>query len=298
VPAGYDVVAYIDLGGPGPGGGLEPLTVLANIAPDNEVFGTPPLAGDMEIVGRPVVELTVTDTTGFFQLTAVLGHADATGTTHWITAGTAGNRSGVAGQTTMRIELGDVAQVVPEGNSLRLRITNICDINGPGFRRIRYVPYFTSTSTRLDIGPGAVNYLDLPMRPYQADLSPRLARVTAASGFAHAMDLSGSMVRAGRGYLVLAGCSGEAPGTTLLGQPVPLNIDWCTSVAIGALNTPFLPMTLGALDALGNATPGFTLSANIAPAAVGLRLSFVGVVFDPAGAIDVIGGPAILVIDP
>lgn len=298
VPVGYDINAYIDLGGPGPGAGLEPLTVLANIAPDFEDFATAPLPEDMELLGRPAVELTVSDTTGVFQLTAILGHVDPSNTTHWITAGTTGHRGGSPGVMTMRIELGDVGQIVPAGHRLRLRLTNVCDIDAPGSRRIRYVPYFSSTNTRLEIGPGNANWLDLPLIPYRPDLLPRLAPVTATGGFNHTMLLRGGAARAGQIYLTVVGCSGEAPGSVIGGLPAPINLDWCTGIAFGAVNTVYFPQNLGTLDAAGEGFPGFALPPAFSPLVEGFRFTFAGVVFDPAGAVEGFAGPATLVIEP
>ncbi len=299
VPAGYDINAYIDLGGPGAGGGLEPGTVVSNIVPSVETFGTLPLSQTIEIIGRPTVRLTVDDTTGYCQLTAVLGHTDPGGVTHWITAGTAGVRSGVAGPADITIDLGDVAQVVPQGNSLRLAIKNVADINAPNSRRIRMVPYFTSTATTIQIDPANDNYLDLPTRPYQAALLPRLAKVSATGGFAHTMELRGGAVRAFQNYFVAVSCTGEAPGLTINGMHVPLNFDSCTSLGLGAMNTPILPNTMGVLDAFGNATPppSFGLPAVIAPIFAGFRMTFVAFVLDAGGNLEVVGGPSTLVIE-
>ena len=299
VPAGYDINAYIDLGGVGPGAGREPTTVVANIPPSNESFVSLPLVAPIEILGRPTVKLTVNDTTGTFQLTAMLGHTDPFGTTHWITAGTAGVRSGVAGMHEVEIELGDVGQIVPDGHSLALKITNLADIDAPSSRRIRMVPYFESTTTTIAIDPARDNFLDLPMRFYTADLLPRLANASASAGIAHTMELRGGPLHALQNYFVAIGCSGEAPGFAIGTQQVPLNFDACTALGLSAFNTPLLPNTMGTFDFFGNAPPpGFALPPAVAPLFAGFRLTFVGFVLNAVGDLDVLAGPATLRILP
>ncbi|MCU0866581.1 MAG: hypothetical protein MUC36_22580 [Planctomycetes bacterium] len=293
VPAGYDVDDYVT-----GGAGLAPAAVTANIVPSTETFTTLPLTEAIEILGRPTVNLTVNDSTGLYQLTAVLAHQDPAGVVHWITAGTNGNRSGVAGMSQLSIDMVDVGQIVPAGNRLVLRITNVADIRGPGFRRIRIVPYFESTTTRLLIGPANNNFVDLPMRPYRAALLPRIAQVSAAAGFAHPMQLRGGALRAGQNYLVQIGASGEAPGFLQNGVQVPLNFDALTGIGLALVNTALLPNTAGVLDAAGNANPGFALPAGIAPALAGFRFTFVGQILDAGGLCEVVGGPATLVIAP
>jgi predicted acyl esterase len=293
VPAAYDINDYV-LGG----AGLAPAAVTANIAPSSEVFTTAPLPAAIEILGRPTVRLTVDDATGRYQLTAVLAHQDPAGVVHWITAGTNGHRSGVAGVSQLAIDLVDVAQVVPAGHRLVLRLTNLADIRGPGHRRIRIVPYFESTSTTILVGPCNDNCLDLPARPYQAALLPRLARVAAAPGFAHAMQLRAGALRAGRNYLIALGATGEAPGFVLHGVPVPMNFDAITGLGLTLLNTPILPGSAGVLDAAGNAAAGFSLPAAVAPILAGFRFTFTGFVTDAGGLCEVVGGPATLVIAP
>ena len=293
VPAGYDIYAYV-----AGGGGVVPGNVTSNIAPSNQTFATPPLTEAIEIVGRPAVQLTVDDTTGLCQLTAVLAHQDPTGAVHWITAGTAGFRSGVAGPAQLRIELTDVGQVVPAGDRLVLKITNLADINGPGSRRIREVPYFESTVTTIQVGPGNDNWIDVPQRPYRAALLPRLARVSAAGGFSHPLELRGGALRAGQNYLLVMGVTGEAPGVVVNGVSVPMNVDGVTGLALSLVNTPFLPAAAGVLDPAGIATPGCQLPAAVAPLLAGFRFTFTGLVIDVTGSLEVVGGPATLRIDP
>jgi len=293
VPAGYDVYDYV-----AQGSGLAPNNVTANIAPSTEVFASQPLTEAIEILGRPTVRLTVDDTTGNFQLTAVLAHQDPAGGVHWITAGTEGKRVGLAGTHFVTIELGDVGQIVPAGNRLVLRIQNLADINGPGSRRIRIVPYFDTTHTTILVGPGIDNYLDLPQQPYTAALLPRLARASAATGIAHQLSLRGGASRAGQDYLLAFGVTGEAPGFLLDGVHVPMNFDAFTGLGLTLLNTPVMPNSAGVLDAAGNATTGFQLPPPFAGLLAGFRLTFTGIVFDAGGLCDVVGGAATLVIDP
>ncbi|MEM7201498.1 MAG: CocE/NonD family hydrolase C-terminal non-catalytic domain-containing protein [Planctomycetota bacterium] len=295
VGGGIDINQYIAAGA-----GLNPVWVTSTgVMPEIVVsFDGAPLLAPREILGRPVVELSVDDTTGVFQLTAVLSHVDPGGVEHWITAGTMGCRSAVPGPATLRIEMADVAHVVPQGHQLRLSIQNLADINGPGSRRIRYVPYFSNTDTTIRIDPAAPSWLDLPMRPYQSDLLPRLARASAAGPIAHTMQLRAGPRRAGQPYVAIMGCSGEGAGTPFAGLTLPIVVDACTTSGLLALNTPALPNTFGVLNAAGTALPGFALPAALAPAVLGARLSFAGVVFDAGGVVDIASGPATLEIVP
>ncbi|MBL9077865.1 MAG: hypothetical protein JNL08_10200 [Planctomycetes bacterium] len=293
VPVGYNLIDYVDNGA-----GLAPNSVSANIAPSQQVFFSPPLTETIEILGRPEVTITVDDTTGDFQLTAVLAHQDPTGTVHWITSGTDVEFAGFPDTYTRTIELADVGQIVPAGNRLVVRIQNLADMQGPGTRRIRIVPQFSSTQSTLQIGPGNDNFLDLPQRPYTAALLPHLAHVSAAPGFAHAMQLRAGAARAGRDYLLALGVTGAAPGFVLDGVQVPMNFDAFTGIGLSLVNTPILPNSAGVLDAAGNADTGFQLPGSIASLLQGLRFTFTGIVYDAGGLCDVVGGPATLVIDP
>ncbi len=112
------------------------------------------------------------------------------------------------------------------------------------------------------------------------------------------MLLRGGTARASQVYLTVVGCSGEAPGSLTGGLPAPINLDWCTGIAFGAINTVYFPFNLGTLDAAGEATPGFALPPAFSPLVEGFRFTFTSIVFDPAGGVEGFAGPATLLIDP
>ncbi len=267
------------------GYGLAPFAQFANIPKVETSFDSAPLPDDGELIGRVRVHLQVNDSTGVFQLSALLTHVAPNGTETWVSMGTAGERS-QAGQHVMQIELDDVGHVIPQGHSLRLRILNLADHNAPGTgHRIRVVPYFTATDTQVRMEPGAASYVDLPMRSYSSNLSPRLATGSAVAGIAHMMMLRGGNLRAGAPYLTLCGVSGEAPGFIEPGGlRVPVNVDGLTISSLTFPNSLLFPMSAGSLDADGGATPGFALPAPVATLLAGFRVTFASAVFAPGGA--------------
>ena len=294
VQPGFDVAGYVALGG-----GLAANSILARIPKVSTSFLGAPLNEAVEIIGRGSVTVEVNDSTGLFQLTAVLHHVDALGNTTWITDGATGNRSGVPGLHTMTIELNDVAHAVPAGHQLQLTLMNVADHNPPGARRIRAVPYFTDTDSTILVEAGFASHIDLPMAPYRTNLSPRLNIENGGAGIAHVMNLRGGSNRAGFLYGVFMSGSGEAPGTPLPGGlHAPLNVDAWTSIGAQLQNTAMFPSTMGLLDAAGRASPGMSVPPGaVANWLIGQRLSFAAIVLSPLG-IDSVTGPTTLVIHP
>lgn len=281
------------------GGGRSPAAVYARIPRLEFAFESPPLDATSEIVGRSTVELHVNDTSGTFQLSAELSHVDPAGNPTFVTMGTGGVRSAGAGQHTLRFDLGDIAHVVPAGHKLRLAIVNLATHRPPGQHRIHFVPYFTATDTRLLLQPAAASRVMLPLRPYATNLRPRLAQASASLGIDHRMLLNGGAARAGYLYVTAMGLSGEAPGIPLpgLGTPVPVNFDAWTSLGFALLGTPILPGFTGVLDANGQATPGLHVPPLNAGPFLGQRVTFAGVVVDPAGGFESVFGPCTLRVD-
>ncbi|MFO1078169.1 MAG: M1 family metallopeptidase [Planctomycetota bacterium] len=69
---------------------------------------------------------------------------------------------------------------------------------------------------------------------------------------------------ANRPYLVVLGLSGSSPGTNVLGLQVPVNADWFTNLAIGAIYSPTLTGFLGNLDAQGRMAATFHMAPGYA----------------------------------
>ncbi|MEZ5962712.1 MAG: CocE/NonD family hydrolase C-terminal non-catalytic domain-containing protein [Planctomycetota bacterium] len=291
VQPGFSPADYVALGG-----GRAPAQVYARIPRLEFAFESAPLSDTYEIAGRSSVELHVDDSTGTFQLSAELSHLDPAGNPTYITSGTGGVRGGAAGRHLLRFDLRDVAHVVPAGHRLRLAIVNLATHRPPGQHRIHFVPYFTATDTTLMLRPGAASRVLLPLRPYVANLKPRLAQASAAAGIDHAMLLDGGAARAGLAYVTVMGASGEAPGFLLPGltSPVPVNLDVWSQVGFALLGTAFAPDFVGVLDAQGQATPGLRVPPLPAAALLGQRVTFGGVVLSAAGGFDTTFGPAVL----
>ena len=64
-------------------------------------------------------------------------------------------------------------------------------------------------------------------------------------------------------YLIVWGCSGTSPGTTLApGLTVPINQDFCTQLGLAWVNSSIMVNFLGTLDAQGLGQGTFTLPPN------------------------------------
>lgn len=103
--------------------------------------------------------------------------------------------------------------------------------------------------------------------------------VTAGGAIGFCAD--GGAAAANRPYLVVMGLSGSAPGTNVLGLQVPVNADWFTWAALGAVNGPVLADFLGNLDAQGRGVATFTMAPGYATAVRGAVLTAAYFHFDP-----------------
>lgn len=293
VASGFTPAAYV-----AQGAGSAPNLLFTQIPKRTLSWQTAPVPTDVELFGRGEVVLEVDDTTGVFQISAVLEHVDPAGNTHPITIGTGGQRSGVAGRQQLSFAFADIAHAVPAGHRLRLVLQNVADHVGPSSRRIRYVPYFTPTDTQILMEPGFVSHIALPLRPYQANLRPRMAEASAAPGIDHGLSLRGGLARAGQIYLAASGVSGAWPATPLAaGIDVPLVVDGWTLLALPAAGGVNFPGFLGVLDANGDATMAMRFAPPLAAVLVGHEFTFAGVTLSAAG-FDAAFGPATLVVDP
>ncbi|MFN0206518.1 MAG: CocE/NonD family hydrolase C-terminal non-catalytic domain-containing protein [Planctomycetota bacterium] len=285
VAAGYDAVTYVQQNGY-----TNPAVAFASIPKVTFPFETGPLPQQMEVFGRVHVVLHVNDTTGVCQVSAELSHVAPGGAIQRITIGAGGVRAGVAGAHQLEFDLGDIAYVVPAGHRIRVSLMNIAHHQAPTYQRIRFVPYFTNTTTTLDIAPGTPSRVEIPLREYVINMAPRLGTASSTAGISHDLRVSGGAGRAGWIYAILLGASGEAPGTTFPGVPtIPLVVDSLTLDGANAANGPFLPNFVGALDAQGYGLASVMVPAGLFPQLVGMRLTFAGVVLNPAGPIEAFG---------
>lgn len=91
-------------------------------------------------------------------------------------------------------------------------------------------------------------------------------------------------------YLIVWGCSGTSPGTTLApGLTVPINQDFCTQLGLAWVNSPIMMNFLGTLDAQGLGQGTFTLPPNS-----GLAVTpghFAAVLVDPVLGFSAVSNP-------
>lgn len=91
-------------------------------------------------------------------------------------------------------------------------------------------------------------------------------------------------------YLIVWGCSGTNPGTTLApGITVPINQDFCTQLGLAAVNGAWFQNFLGVLDAQGRGNATFAL-----PPASGLSVTpgdFAALLIDPVLGFSAVSNP-------
>ncbi len=93
--------------------------------------------------------------------------------------------------------------------------------------------------------------------------------ITMATGGSQIFSLDGEPANAGKPFFIFGSMSGTAPGFSLFGAHIPLNIDLWTSVALGAMSSGLFVNYNGVLDQNGRASasivvpplvmPGFTV---------------------------------------
>ena len=97
--------------------------------------------------------------------------------------------------------------------------------------------------------------------------------VSAANGGRVDFDLVEGTSASGEPYLVLCSASGTAPGWTIAGVTVPLNIDAMLLASLNYFNfAPVFSQTFGTFRSSGSAQAAFTLPPNVVP--TGFRLDF------------------------
>jgi hypothetical protein len=126
---------------------------------------------------------------------------------------------------------------------------------------------------------GGWNVDDVSLYSLQPGVEPELWRdvglLSLAAGGATQLQLNLGAAYGGRGYVVLAGISGTAPGFDLGATHVDLNFDAVTQLGLTLL--PNLPGFLGTLDSGGRATATLDLDPGTDPSFAGLTLHLVAV---------------------
>ena len=138
-------------------------------------------------------------------------------------------------------------------------------------------------------------------RPFAAVVCPLLNGnindISAASGGSQNLTLCAGVKHKGNAYLVAGSVTGTAPGVTLGGIHVPLNVDLVTNLTIALANTPTFQKTRGTLDADGRALATINVPSGLT-AAVGLSLHFAYLVADSSNNLVLASNAARLTIKP
>jgi uncharacterized Ntn-hydrolase superfamily protein len=136
-----------------------------------------------------------------------------------------------------------------------------------GVRPVRLYP-----DLRLDLDPAAELHCGFASVPSSGDA---FVPVTLDLGVA----------RAGWSYIVLGSASGTTPGTPYTGGVLPLVYDAVTEFTLLAPGPPFLPGSIGQLDASGRATAALAVPSATLAFLVGVRIDLAALATDGGTAV-------------
>lgn len=250
------------------------------------VFASAPLAVQTELGGQAHAHLAVTPQTARFQITALLSVLLPGATSDFMLA--AWGREvrdatpGVA--TAIDIKIGGVSTVLPAGSVIKLSLRNLWIVEAPMNRDIQGWPSFTPFQVDVNAGAGPLaSYVELPRRGVvRATLNPAIQPMSLANVGTVNIELRGGAARAGAGYLVLMGASGQTPGLAVTGGVVPIHWDAITSLGAAFLGFPLFQDFLGTLDANGDAVVNLPLGGvAIPPEVAGKRITFAAWIMGP-----------------
>ena len=124
---------------------------------------------------------------------------------------------------------------------------------------------------------GAAYAFDVDSDACLAGDPPSISLVTGGAQ-SFALDADG---QAGKLYLLLGSAGGVAPGTSIDGTVIPLNVDVYTLFTLGNANGALLPGSFGVLDGAGEASAALVVPAGTDPGLAGLTLHHAFAVIDP-----------------
>lgn len=262
----------------------DPAQVFAAVPLSAASYRGAPLVADLELVGRAMVRLHIDSPAPNVQLHAAIFDENGAGQRRYITGGYRCIRGRAAGRSQYDIELRGTNYTFPAGHRVVLAVENHTWHRPIGISEIRTVPYFEGYAFDCLHNAAEASSLRLPTRPPAFGARPDKVALSAGAGDTVTLRLAGAAPRSGGVYAVLAGLSGTVPGFVFRGTPVPINFDALSSVGLSAPSTPPFVGFVGQLNGAGNATARFAPAPGLLPpAAVGLRLSFGAVVFEPGG---------------
>ena len=153
------------------------------------------------------------------------------------------------------------------------------DVNGDGFADVIVGAPDANAAGGVDSGTARVVTL------VTQSLRPDVLSLGLGPGGGQTLSLDLGSAFAGATYLVLGSASGTAPGLTVNGVPVPLNLDAYLLGAIELANVPPYSGTLGTLDAAGQAVAGIAIPPATDPGLAGLLLHHAAVTIAFAGPV-------------
>ena len=255
VPPGYTALQW------GQSGGGTAVAPTLNVTPLSEhVYTSAPFAETFEIAGLPTLELAVTPLHPRFFVAARLDLIPPSGGAFNVGRGAAGERQpGGPTPTTLSIGLDLLDVVVPAGARLQLRVRNHYIVNTPQGEYFHTMPYLSGYSVDVEHRPGALSFVDLPLRPaVELDLTTAATELSLSAPAPVGFGLRSAPEWASSIYFVAISLSGQGPAVPLPGgDQLWLRPDGLTTAALGP--NALLPGFIGVLDAAGAASASMQL---------------------------------------
>ncbi|MEC8252622.1 MAG: alpha/beta fold hydrolase [Planctomycetota bacterium] len=265
VPPGYTALQW------GQSGGGTAVAPTLNVTPLSEhVYTSAPFAETFEIAGLPTLELALTPMSQRFFVAARLDLIPPSGGAVTVGRGAAGERqAGGPSPTTLSIGLDLLDVVVPAGTRLQLRVRNHYIVNTPQGEYFHTMPYLSGYDVDVEHSPGALSFVDLPLRnSVELDLTTAATALSVSAPATVDVELRSAPTWASSVYFVAMSLSGQGPALPLPGGDLLwLRPDGLTTAALGP--NPLLPGFIGVLDADGAASASMQLLP-IAPLPAGL----------------------------
>lgn len=290
VLGGFNISAYINTAQ------LGTTPTFAQMPLDSRTWDSAPLTDDIEIAGRPHVELEVTTTDTTLLLHCALFQLAPGSTERFLTDGTVAVRGATNAPTRLVVDLAPIQVRLPKGQQYRLRIENMPWRRTAIQDEFSVVPCFAPFVVAIEHTAVRPSWLDLPIRPV---VMPALLCATDSLYVATPTDLryvyEAPQSFVGSYYAFLFTTSGTAP-VIPLPSPDPLRFfpDATTDALFGA-TPPFLYGGTSTLPGSGLAYVllGMRSFAPIPPAWSGARLSTTVLILNgsnlyPTAPIDVI----------
>ena len=277
MPPGYTAQQWAQSGG---GTALAPTLSVTPLS--EHVYTSEPFAEPFEIAGLPTLELALTPMHPRFFVAARLDLIPPSGGAVTVGRGAAGERqSGAPSPTTLSIGLDLLDTVVPAGARLQLRVRNHYIVNTTQGEYFHTMPYLSDYDVDVEHSPGALSFVDLPLRQdIELDLTTAATELSVSAPAVVDFGLQSAPAWASTIYFVLMSLSGQGPGLPLPGGDLLwLQPDALTTDAL--IPASLLPGFIGVLDADGTASASMQLLplAPLPAALVGTNLHIAPLAF-------------------